>query len=51
MSRAPSTQTRMPSSVRAVKVYVPAPKLNWPVQRTEKLLGPSPLPGQLDPNV
>src|SRR5689334_6677090 len=37
MMAVPSRNTRMPSSARAVNVTLPPPKLNWPVQRTEKL--------------
>src|SRR6266850_187048 len=37
MIATPSTKTRMPSSARAVKVNVPAAKVNWPVHRAEKL--------------
>jgi hypothetical protein len=40
-----STQSRIPSSLRVVKVCVPATKVNRPVHRTEKLSLLTPLPG------
>jgi hypothetical protein len=43
MRMAPSIQTRMPSSLTAVKVYCPAVgKSKVPVHRAEKLSGPTP---------
>src|ERR671915_2288357 len=49
--RVPSTHTRIPSSVRAVKVYVPPAKEWFPTHRAENPSVFTPLPGPPFPHV
>src|SRR5262245_54402587 len=51
MIKLPSSQTRMPSSAVAVKVWLPVLKPKLPVQRAEKLSLATPLPGPPEPQL